>query len=261
MLIPENSLLRRPPADLSRKQVLMLDAIRYAAEMANIAYERLSSHLQKLAESGVNSSPSDGAHAMLDAWSIVDSVHRFRKFLELFPGLSNSTWKRLLMDRTADIADLRDCVQHQEGEIADLISDGGQIWGYLSWAEIQKGRYTGKWLMLPAGSVFVGDEFLFIGPVELQLPVPPGRVRLNAFGKQVYLGRSVWAVASAVNSFAVEIEARAIRPVGPPAIERRGADTVIEGWMQVLVSNSEPSQDEPIADANLTVPSNGDVST
>jgi hypothetical protein len=51
VVIPEDSPLRRPPLALSRRQVLVLDGIRYAADMADIAYERLDSHLQNIAGS------------------------------------------------------------------------------------------------------------------------------------------------------------------------------------------------------------------
>lgn len=236
MLLPENSPLRRPPATFSRRQVLFLDGNRYAAEMAHIAYERLFAHLQNVAASPNELRVSDIATAMLDAWSIVDSAHRFRNLLRELPGLSNSPWKRLFLDRTADIETLRHSVQHQPGEVDGLISGGGQLWGYLSWAEVRNGRHTGKWLMMTGGSDFVGDEWFFIGPVQLPFEVPPGRVRLNAFGCQVYLGRLVREIDSAIASLTAEIESGAMRAVGLPATERRGADIVYEGWMQVLAS-------------------------
>jgi len=236
MLIPEDSPLRRPPAAFSRYQVLILDGIRYAAEMAAIAYERLYAHLQSIAASSNEPPVHDSAFAMLDAWSIIDSAHRFRDQVGNLPGLANSPWKRLLHDHTKDVADLRDCVQHQLGEIEGLISGGGQLWGYLSWAEVRDGRYTGKWLMMTAGSDYAGDQWVFIGPAALPLEVPLGRVRLNAFGRQVYLGRTVQALASAVLALATDIESGAMWPVGPPALERRGADVLYEGWLEVLLS-------------------------
>src|SRR4051812_16197459 len=78
VLIPEESPLRHPPAELSRRQVYILDGIRFAAEMAHIAYERLSTLLQGVASSSHEPSTRDIATAMLDAWSIVDSAHHFR---------------------------------------------------------------------------------------------------------------------------------------------------------------------------------------
>jgi hypothetical protein len=244
MLIPEDSPLRQPPRAFSRRQMLILDGIRYAAEMAHLAYDRLYRNLQGTAASLNEPRAQDTASAMLDAWSIVDSAHRFRDLVENMPGLGNSTWKRLLRDRTEDVAELRDCVQHQLGEIDDLISHGGQFWGYLSWAEVRDGRHTGKWLMMTAGSDYVGDQWLFIGPAVLPFPVPPGRVRLNAFGRGVYLGRTVHALILAISEIGNEISNGTLRAIGEPALERRGADVVYEGWMEVVVSTS-PATESP----------------
>ncbi len=235
MFIPEDSPLRRPPDAFSRRQVLILDGIRYAAEMAHIAYERMSAHLQGIAASQEEPRVRDSAAAMLDAWSIVDSAHRFRDLVSNLPGLPNSLWRRVLQERTEDVAELRDCVQHQLDRIKGLISDGGQLWGYLSWAEVRNGRYTGKWLMMTAGSDYVGDRWLFIGPAALPFEVPAGRVRLNAFGRQAYLGRTVQALASAVEALAGEISCAAMRPADTPALERRGSDVVYEGWLEVSI--------------------------
>lgn len=188
MRIAEDSPLRKPPDAFSRRQVLILDGIRYAAEMADIAYVRLYQQLQGITGSTTEPSVRDIAAAMLDAWSIIDSAHRFRDFVEQFPGLSNSSWKRLLRDRTEDAAALRDCAQHQLGEIDGLIANGWQFWGYLSWAEVREKRYTGEWAMIAAGSVYAGNEYSFVGPYATSTPVLPGHIRLNAFGHGAYLG-------------------------------------------------------------------------
>ena len=244
MLIPEDSPLRQPPATFSRRQVLILDGIRYSAEMASIAIERLDTHLQGLDASSNEPRVRDIASAMLDAWSIVDSAHRFCDLVQNMPGLGNRVLKRVVRERTRDVAKLRDCVQHQLGEVEGLIGGGGQMWGYLSWAQVRDGRYTGKWLMMMAGSEYVGDEYLFIGPRVLPFSVPIGRVRLNAFGQEVHLGRTARALISAASDLASEIESGALRPVGEPAKERRGADVVTEGWVEVAVSMSSPQERE-----------------
>ena len=109
MLIPEDSPLRRPPAAFSRRQILSLDGLRYAAEMAHIAYERLYSQLQTIAASPSEPRVRDTATAMLDAWSIVDMANRFRDLLDQVPGLSNSPWRRLLQDHTEDRSSRRVC--------------------------------------------------------------------------------------------------------------------------------------------------------
>jgi hypothetical protein len=51
-VVRENSPLRRPARALSRRQVLIIDGIRYAADMADVAYERLAIHLQRVVALG-----------------------------------------------------------------------------------------------------------------------------------------------------------------------------------------------------------------
>jgi hypothetical protein len=48
-MIREDSPLRHPPTALSRRQAIILDGIRYAADMADVAYERLTFNLQRVA--------------------------------------------------------------------------------------------------------------------------------------------------------------------------------------------------------------------
>lgn len=234
--ITESSPLRRPPTAFSRRQVMFLDGIRYAAEMAYIAYDRLFEQLMAVTRSPQTPQVRDIAAAMLDAWSIVDAAHRFGDLIEGLPGLPRAPWKRLLQDRTEVVATLRNNVQHQRHDLRE--PPGSGAWGYLSWAELHNGRHTGKWLMMSAGSYYVGEQWLFIGPIALPCPVPGARIRLNAFGQRVYLGRTVVAIAEAIGMLEKDIVSGTMRPRDTPATERRGADVVYEGYIEIISSNT-----------------------
>jgi hypothetical protein len=80
-------------------------------------------------------------------------------------------------------------------------------------------------------------------PGSAAFDVPPDRVRLNAFDKKVYLARTVEAAASAARSLERDILIGVLKPVGQPALERRGADAIYMGTIEVLVANSAPSED------------------
>lgn len=235
-LLSEESPLRKPPASFSRRQMMVLDGIRYAAEMAHLAYERLRGSLQAI-ESVEKTTVVQNAEALKDAWSIVDSVNRYRDLLANMPGLNKAPWTRLLAQRTEDAASLRDCIQHQLGELKRLADEGGQVWGYLSWAGMRDGRPTGIWYMLSGGSDYAGDQWLFAGPVQLPFRVPPDRIRLNAYGRQVYLWRLVTAVATATRRLESAVSNGEVRPVGVPATERRGADVFYSASILVVMSN------------------------
>lgn len=246
MLIPEESPLRNPPRELSRKQILILDGIRFAAEIADVAYQRLAKNLLSIAPSSLNLSASQIAMAIADAWTIVDSVNRFHNLTENMPGLRNAAWRKLLNNRTKDFIDLRDCIQHQLSELDNLMINAGQIWGYLSWAEVLGGRYTGKWLMLSPGTYYVDDQWFFGGPVKRLFHVPLGRIRLNAFGRQVYLGQGVHALLDAIASLSADLTNGNVRSVGTPAANRRGADMMFEGWIMVDYTLDATKKNSPL---------------
>ena len=77
-MIREDSPLRHPPRDLSRRQVLVVYAIRYAADMVDIAYERQSFHLQKVAA-------FDGQASVRDIASGTRSTETTRSASEMLP--------------------------------------------------------------------------------------------------------------------------------------------------------------------------------
>ena len=241
-MVREDSPLRHPPRDLSRGQVLILDGIRYSGDMADLAYERLASHLQRVAALETEPTVGDIATAMLDAWSIVDSAHRFRDLVANLPGVSNLPWKRLLLMRTEDVADLRNRVQHQLGELDGLLSAGGQLWGYISWHELRDGRATGRWHMMAAGADYVGDRWIFMGPARLPFVAPRDRIRLNAFARQVYLARTVAALRQAIGSLEAELSAGLVRAVDAPVLDRRGADAVMVGVVEVFRKTPSAAQ-------------------
>lgn len=226
----------------------MIDGIRYSAEIADIAYARLVEKLVGIAGSIKQTTSRDIAVAIADAWTIIDSAHRFYDLITHLPGLNQGKWCKLLQIRIKDELDLRDCVQHQIDRVDNLITEKGQIWGYLSMAEVADGKYTGKWVMICPGSEYVGDKFFFIGPMTLPFRVPPGRVRLNAFGRKVYLGRTIEALAAAVSELASQLEAANIRPIGSPASDRREADSVVAGWLEIGVSMPPPKNNSSLGD-------------
>lgn len=249
MLIPEDSPLRLLPMDLSRRQILYFDGIRYAAEMINLSYNRLFAQLMEIGATDRDVTTLDIATAMLDAWSIVDSTNRFRDLVKQTPGLRNEPWQRILLANTSEVDDMRNGIQHIEGNIGDLAANSRQVWGYLRWAQMNAGSHTGWWYVMTPGSVFRDDKFMVAGPVNLPRGVPPGAIRLMAFGKDVYLGKCMTAVATAVEAIVEEIKNGEVRLIGDSAHnERTGGDTIygmaIEVATKVVIESSPPNISE-----------------
>jgi hypothetical protein len=141
VIISAESVFRKIPSALSRRQALFVEGIRYSVDMIDVAYSRLRDTLVALA--GMNQSNSENmAHvsAMLDAWSIVDSLNRLRRLVEYFPGSqgkNKSAAYRVFMSVTEKIPDLRNTVQHLETAIKDVTNDlNWAVWGSLSWGVV-----------------------------------------------------------------------------------------------------------------------------
>jgi hypothetical protein len=154
--IARDSPLRKPPQPISEQQIVLLDGIRYSADMAGIAIDRLWEQLCFIDGAGWEAEqdvePHHIAAAALDAWSIIDAVHRMSDLVENLPGLPNSPWRRVFRQRVADALALRDMWQHQVGEAPAIVQQRGQAWGALAWAQHRNGQHTGHWYLAVAGS-------------------------------------------------------------------------------------------------------------
>src|SRR5437879_5654043 len=110
--VAKDSPLRKPPQRISEQQIVLLDGIRYSADMAGIAIDRLWAQLCFIDSTEREIEPSDIAAAALDAWSIIDAAHRMSDLVENLPGLPNSLWRRIFRQRIEDVLALRDMWQH-----------------------------------------------------------------------------------------------------------------------------------------------------
>jgi hypothetical protein len=141
MTIGNDSPLRKIPSVLGRHQILFFEGMRFTIEMAEVAYQRLQHTLPLLADhQHLNRDPPPTVSAMLDAWSIVDSLHRLRDLIQAAPGLSGkkkSPKIRLFMDATDNVTALRNTVQHLNSEIHKILDDRNwTVFGTLSWGVV-----------------------------------------------------------------------------------------------------------------------------
>jgi hypothetical protein len=208
--------------------------------MADIAYWRLFDLLQE-----ISSLPNDKlttrhiAAAMLDVWSIVDSVNRLRDLLRELPGVRHLVWWELFMRRTREVDALRNDIQHQIGKsrLQSLVASAGQIWGFLLWAEFQEGRYSGDWHLMSPGAVYRNDKWIYAGPPLPPNPLPFGRIRLQAYGRELYLGKVIKAVHDVIVALTQAIQTGIVRSVGTPAVGRNGGDIIHASRIEVVLDN------------------------
>lgn len=95
-MIRTNSPLRRVSNIVTAKEANYFDGIRFALEMIDISSVRLHSFLERAANDEAFKITQPMALAFLDAWSIVDSIHRLRLLVDRFRGSSTGTYRHVL---------------------------------------------------------------------------------------------------------------------------------------------------------------------
>jgi hypothetical protein len=203
MIIDNKSPFRRVPIQTNRKQILFYDGIRYSVEMADLAHYRLRETLYAITQNPTNpeSDYFDYASAILDAWSIVDLIHRLRGLLQQVPGLKqNLPALQLFMKKTVEIENLRNAVQHLNQQIHKMVDLNLPVWGALSWAAVLNPEFKSVWTCtLVAGTLFERREPLVI-PLGKTLHHNVGLITLEASSRSVCLSAVMKDVEPMVRS-------------------------------------------------------------
>jgi hypothetical protein len=228
--------LRKPPQPISEKQIVLLDGIRYSADMAGVAIDRLWEQLCFIDSTEEIVEAHHIAAAALDAWSVIDAAHRMSDLIENLPGLPNAAWRRVFRQRMSEALALRDMWQHQVGEAPAVVQVRGQAWGAIAWAKHDGSKPTGAWFLAVAGSDLKGSSWTFAGPVNAIPRVDTRRIRLLHSGHTIYLTRIVRDMFEALGSLEKDLSAGKLRLVGEQVNQDRTNDWVMESWMQVIVS-------------------------
>lgn len=186
-MIGPNSILRRLPPQLDRKQMLFFDGIRHAVEIIQFAHLRLRQTLTDLAINYQNKPLANDSFtiAFLDAWAIVDAIDRFRAFWELMPNvkrkagqLPGDTFSIL----SQPIRDLRNVADHLAQRAEYVIAQKGTALGVLSWytALNIQGTEGISCILLPG--TYAPIEREFVNPAEKTSTYPTGLINLAAGG-------------------------------------------------------------------------------
>jgi hypothetical protein len=216
----------------------LLDGIRYSADMAGIAIDRLWQQLCFIDSTKDRIEPHHIAEAALNAWSIIDAAHRMSDLIENFPGLPNSDWHRVFLHRTAEARTLRDMWQHHVNEAPRIVEQRGQAWGALAWAQHRNGKPTGRWFLAVAGSALTGSQWLYAGPANAIPRVGTRRIRLLQSGQEVYLARLVRDMFEAIHHLEQDVSSgRLGLGVDPPVDQQQySGEIFLSSIIEVLVA-------------------------
>lgn len=191
LLLSTDSALRHLPVGISRKQALFLDGIRFTAQTAVLAYDRLA---RSLTEIGLQRRQDPGAidehlvvTAIADAWLIVDVVHRLRSMLQQMPGWkTKAAGARLFERRTQDVETLRHFMQHINNEVGRLLVSGVPLLGFIQWVALVAPDGKACAYMLVPGTVGTFEQDIVIKKKE-PLRGPVGQIRLVATNTVLWL--------------------------------------------------------------------------
>ena len=114
-------------------QASFFDAVRLCAQFIDLAYGRVENALTQLTPEH-DRTLAIGPAAIMDTWAIVDTVHRLRALVVGLPGYRNrDPSKRLFLNRTQDVEQLRNAFQHLVGDLPTLTHADAPVLGSLTW--------------------------------------------------------------------------------------------------------------------------------
>ena len=187
---------RGRPGSIEVRQALWLDGILTSIEMTKISYRRLQSTLVG------PQSVDRAAVASLDAWALVDTLNRLRVLITRLPGLrSKSPGAQVIVRALKPVEDLRNAVQHMDGEIGPLSATNLPLWGAIAWVQrgpdddVLRSRtlLAGFW-MDPMTAVRMNVPAIHPAGEKIESPVGP--IKLTAAGRTVSLSDLVAASVS-----------------------------------------------------------------
>ena len=181
--------------------------------MADLAYVRLQSALLELT-TGFRKQCDPirpEVSAVLDAWSIVDSLHRLAGLLQQMPrlaGRQHSPNYRNFEERAEEIEALRHMVQHLNNEIQTLVDREWPVWGSLSWVTPLADGQTFVACSLVPGRVARTQDLPFPNPAGKLCEPPVGLITVWAGGRAVSLTDAMGAVRPLISGFEDQLNAQ-----------------------------------------------------
>lgn len=200
-----DSPLRRLPPQLDVRQLVFCDGVRHAAEIADLAFERLLTTLTHIAIDVAPGPPSGGqsrhfTSAFLDAWAIVDALDRMRVLFGLFPGadVQDGQMRRPgFQDQMQSIRDLRNVADHVAQRVDEVIARRAAALGTLAWFTATS-HDTGVSCAIYPGTLRSTTVKVVNACGRHFRTAPSGLVQLSAGGYEAELDYAIWAASRVV---------------------------------------------------------------
>lgn len=201
MLVGEDSVLRKLPSALDKRQLRMLVAIRYSIEMYDVAYQSILELLNQIEMGDKLQSKSKTLYPLVftHAWSMVDSANRLQVLLKHMPNVKRGSRFKANFRKLTAFESLRNPIQHLNNEILNRSKDIDvePIWGSLSWAKIiERDPLKVHVFTLIPGSLEKHSGRLLVNPAGKSFHGGVDHVNLSAYGTTVSLSDTYRTIAN-----------------------------------------------------------------
>jgi hypothetical protein len=192
--LPADSPLLNPPSSLTPKQRVALDGIRLAFDMLAMAWTRLVDELTDISiDRETGASRSRLTTTYMNAWIVVDVLHRLRLLVNALPGLKRPPPEvEAAIRGLVEVRSVRDGLQHVDRELQNAATHQRPLWGTISWVRSSPnpGQALTRIYTLILGGIRDG-EWPFPNPLGKTIDVPVGMITVDAFGQSLDLSLQV----------------------------------------------------------------------
>jgi len=199
-VVGKDSPLRRVPSVFDPRQRVLLDSIRYCADMVGLCYTRLMAGLHSLSDiAAANNTLPPFTPYFVDAWSLVDAANRITPLLSaLSPKTSVGEFEKYA-NAMADVREMRNSVHHLAGRVDRFVKNRKLAWGSIGWVTNitdQSGKLRSH--VIAAGSV-TGVRVAFVKPLGRMMRSEIDFVTLYGAETTVDISATVDAVVDIVD--------------------------------------------------------------
>ncbi len=136
-MLKENSSLLNLPLNMNPKQAVFIDGISHAAQIIEMAYNRMCDSLTRLSfESSSGKREVIFTHVFLDVWAFIDTIDRFRSLWVLQPNahtLPKEFSKKEINSKLQHIRDVRNVSAHIAQKADQIVALNSSVLGSISW--------------------------------------------------------------------------------------------------------------------------------
>lgn len=136
-MIKENSPLLNLPVNMNPKQAVFIDGIRHAAQIIEMAYNRICSSLTELSfKNSYGKNSTNFTHVFLDVWAFIDTTDRFRSLWVLQPNSHTPPKefsKKEIEFKLKNIRDVRNVSAHIAQKADQIVALNSSVLGSISW--------------------------------------------------------------------------------------------------------------------------------